>query len=869
MHNTNIWHYIDLQSAKMGFVTFFSGLFLLVLLTTPARSQPNPQPLFCTVGTASPFTVQGFNSQQDGTQLDVTILRAINDGGALTFQDVGSGVNVEYNALAYDPQTGFLYGMQITGTGTGGGNRGLVRIGHDGSGNVVVQPLGWPGFPTVADPFGGDGTDFPRYDAADIDPAARLYYFFTVSSSHGTTCVKTMFGGNPSICLDRVRAFDLDLLPPPGAAPADLTAAFQDSKVFTENPQPNPADEVPFSGSGGVIADWVFEDGKLYGGNIVNGNLAVITPLLGRATTDHRPIYQEFAFDPTGVVPMLGGRSAAGLANSYGAAWKIGGIFYFYRNGGQDFVEGPAVYKVDPQFDPVTGDPNPRVIEVISGPNVRRVERNDAASCSQSSPPGANTCPMNPSLASQCTQCVTNALNVATDCPGSCAGQPPLAAPCFDTLQGAVDSAVAGGGGLVCVFENTNENVTIGNNVDVRIEQCRHARITAANPLLPVITVAASAGDMNPANNGPVTSKDILINSLEVQGGSVGILVENNSTELKAIKARENGIGLQIDGNTNLVKNSGVDLNETGLAVNGDSNVFEKNKIRHNTQHGTTTTGQTNFFKNNTTETNGESGFFVQGADNEFRSNRSRLNATGFQLTPTASGNMLWQNKAEENTGFGLFVEGMNNEVGTRRGGNRVIRNGDTGILVAGTANRFEKNNTECNGGDGLNIAVLGAAGNTLSKNRSCKNVGDDFNVGSGNTGDGEDRLCGQKVSLPGIFDNPAKQCSQKSSSGSSLSGNRAPVASLRSELLSRNTGIADLIELDGSKSQDRDGTILQYCFSAEEKATGNVVLPETCVNHPKMAVTLGVGEFNAFLDVIDDQGLRSTKPARRSLKDN
>ena len=509
------------------------------------------------------------------------------------------------------------------------------------------------------------------------------------------------------------------------------------------------------------------------------------------------------------------------------------------------------------------------------------VEDDDPACISPQAGGGPNTCPMNPQIASQCTQCVTNDTNVLTDCPALCPNQPPLGAPCFNTLQGAVDNAVASGGGLVCVFENTNENVVIGNNVDVRIEQCRHSRITAADPFAPVITVAADAGDMNPANN-TISSKDILINSLEVLGGSAGILVQNNSTELKSIKARDNVIGIQIDGNTNLVKNSDMDANTTGLQVNGSNNdIISGNKARFNFTDGHEINGDRNYVQKNSAEDNGGAGFLVTGMGNELKDNKSNKNLMGFQLSTTATQNILWKNKAESNTLAGFQVNGDMNQVGTRRtnSSNTAKKNQGDGIVVTGGENLISRNRTECNLGDGIDISDITALNNVLGDNQSCRNDGDEFNVVAGNTGNGRDKVCGKKVLLPGVFDGPGRSCSGSGGSGGShiphtpggggTGTNRAPTPSIRTEFLTRNTGLDDLIELDGSKSKDRDGFIAEYCFRVEDRRTGATVLPETCVSTASIAVTLGIGEFTVYLDVIDDQGLRSTRTARRNVRDN
>lgn len=96
--------------------------------------------------------------------------------------------------------------------------------------------------------------------------------------------------------------------------------------------------------------------------------------------------------------------------------------------------------------------------------------------------------------------------------------------------------------------------------------------------------------------------------------------------------------------------------------------------------------------------------------------------------------------------------------------------------------------------------------------------------------------------------------------------GNKAPKASLRTELLTRNTGQPDLVELDGIKSSDKDGTIVSYKFQVVEKQTGDVVFdppagPDATVVTPEPG--LFPGNYRASLVVTDDQGAVSKTATR------
>jgi hypothetical protein len=314
------------------------------------------------------------------TQLRGVEEPGIPPGSGLSFQDIGGLAGIEYNNIAYDPVTRFLYAVQITPDpdpnppiGSQGGNRGLVRIGLDPTDPTQLTKVN----NNPVAPWGGDGNDFPRYDAGDIDPEKREFYVMVTSTTLGSTC--TGATANPSVCLGRVIAFDIDMLPAPGDGPADLAEAFSTSRVFGTTSDPNgPAIS---NTSGGRVADWAFKDGKLYGGNAVSGQLSVITPNLGIASTDPRPVFENFNFvnpatDPTAVASALD-ITTAGEADAYGAAFFIDHILHLYRNGGNNNGT-PKVFKIDLQIDPITGDPNPKIIEIVEG--VDQVNRNDGAS---------------------------------------------------------------------------------------------------------------------------------------------------------------------------------------------------------------------------------------------------------------------------------------------------------------------------------------------------------------------------------------------------------------------------------------------------------------------------------------------------------
>jgi hypothetical protein len=184
-----------------------------------------------------------------------------------------------------------------------------------------------------------------------------------------------------------------------------------------------------------------------------------------------------------------------------------------------------------------------------------------------------NTCPQNLAVAPLLTQCVTD---IDADCPTLCPGP-----NCVDTLQEAVLAAATHSptAQVIGVFINTVEptNVVISAPQDLRIEQCRNAKITAGNPSAPVLRIASTAGDKSPTPGDP-TIKDILINGPDFIGGSIGIQVQNNSTEIKSIRALMNRVGIVIDGSSNILNGSNAEQStDAGIVVNGDGTTVKNN----------------------------------------------------------------------------------------------------------------------------------------------------------------------------------------------------------------------------------------------------------------------------------------------------
>lgn len=94
---------------------------------------------------------------------------------------------------------------------------------------------------------------------------------------------------------------------------------------------------------------------------------------------------------------------------------------------------------------------------------------------------------------------------------------------------------------------------------------------------------------------------------------------------------------------------------------------------------------------------------------------------------------------------------------------------------------------------------------------------------------------------------------------------NQAPRASLRTNLLTRETGQPSQVLLDGSDSSDADGTIASYTFQVALKASGQVVFGPATGATSFVVTTLPPGDYTASLVVTDNLGKAST-PATRGL---
>jgi hypothetical protein len=87
--------------------------------------------------------------------------------------------------------------------------------------------------------------------------------------------------------------------------------------------------------------------------------------------------------------------------------------------------------------------------------------------------------------------------------------------------------------------------------------------------------------------------------------------------------------------------------------------------------------------------------------------------------------------------------------------------------------------------------------------------------------------------------------------------------ASIRINLLTRQTGQPSQVLLDGSQSTDSGGTITAYTFSVARSSDGVLVYGPTTVSQSSVTTTIDLGSYNAILTVQDDHNRISAPDMR------
>jgi hypothetical protein len=210
---------------------------------------------------------------------------------------IGGPAGIEINNLGFRKQDGLLYGVQLSPTGT------VQVVMIDSTGTVFG--LGMPaGLPANVRFSGGDLSD----------DGSKLY----------------------------------------------LNAYNQDLYTVVDLPSFTAAVPKAITGDKGAVQDWAYNpaDGRLYGGDNYDGQLARLDPVSGQR--------KDFAVAPALGLPGLKAGSA------FGGAWfEATGRLLLYQNSGM-------VFEIDLD-DPAA--PAPKIVAVQAAPTS---SRNDAAACMQS-----------------------------------------------------------------------------------------------------------------------------------------------------------------------------------------------------------------------------------------------------------------------------------------------------------------------------------------------------------------------------------------------------------------------------------------------------------------------------------------------------
>ena len=211
-------------------------------------------------------------------------LSSVTLNGAATLNPIGNASN-EYNNMGWSNVDGYLYAVDVNGTGYTGGNNGIVRIDPTtGLATNLGSPSGLPG---------GAGS---RFDAGDVYGNTMWITFGDQNAGTGTAYKNILY--------------TLDL--------SAVTGGGNDISGTSLS-------MIDITGANAWVNDWAYNplDGLLYGGDQLNGTLATLDPLTGVRST----------FTVNGL----------SSGSAYGAAWydpTVGDVF-LYQNSG-------TVFQIDP-----------------------------------------------------------------------------------------------------------------------------------------------------------------------------------------------------------------------------------------------------------------------------------------------------------------------------------------------------------------------------------------------------------------------------------------------------------------------------------------------------------------------------------------
>ena len=250
----------------------------------------------------------------------------------------------------------------------------------------------------------------------------------------------------------------------------------------------------------------------------------------------------------------------------------------------------------------------------------------------------------------------------------------------YQTVQAAYNAAV--NGDVIGLFSNTIENLTLGGNKTLKITQCTTARVTAADPSLPVWNVTS-------------TGKLTIVGPDSV-GGTVGWRIATNGHDIRGLRASNaTTYGVLVLSNQNGVSWNSVTGCPVGIRVEGDSNTLRGGTVSGNAGDGVQlgATANSNSFRTANVQSNGGNGIVVEGNANTVSDN-GRVDDNGINgILVLSNSNTIKNNAAgsDDDTGnaaAGISVSGNNNTLEA----NKTNANGTDGFLITGTGNKLKNN---------------------------------------------------------------------------------------------------------------------------------------------------------------------------------
>ncbi len=97
---------------------------------------------------------------------------------------------------------------------------------------------------------------------------------------------------------------------------------------------------------------------------------------------------------------------------------------------------------------------------------------------------------------------------------------------------------------------------------------------------------------------------------------------------------------------------------------------------------------------------------------------------------------------------------------------------------------------------------------------------------------------------------------------------NKRPQVKLALENHTRINGVPNLIQIDASRSEDQDGTIVSYAFRVMERYGGAMIYEAGPQSSPDTWLWLAPGEYLVWVTVVDNQGSSHTENRRASVRD-